>query len=191
MDNPRIQGIGKANPPLQLTQEETFRLVGYNNPRILEIFLNSGIDYRHFYLDPENFNRFETPDELNQRYLQGAMHTGCRAVYACLESAGMTPRDVDLFLVCTCTGYVCPDLGSRLIRHMRFRGDVQRAPILGLGCAGEVPTPQRACDFARAHPGRVALMLAVEICSACHYFDHTLETEWGTRSAPTAPRRSC
>ena len=91
----------------------------------------------------------------------------------------MTPRHVDLFLVCTCTGYVCPDLGSRLIRHMRFRGDVQRAPILGLGCAGAVPTLQRACDFARAHPGRVALMLAVEICSACHYFDHTLETVVG------------
>ena len=73
MDNPRIQAIGKANPPLQLTQEETFRLVGYDNPRILKILLNSGIDFRHFYRDPENFNRFETPDELNQRYLQGAM----------------------------------------------------------------------------------------------------------------------
>lgn len=125
LDNPRIQAIGKANPPLRFTQEETFRLAGYNNPRILRIFLNSGIDFRRFYLDPENFSRFETPDELNQRFLQGAMHTGRRAVSTCLESAGMTPREVDLFLVCTCTGYVCPDIGSRLIGHMRFRADVQ------------------------------------------------------------------
>jgi polyketide synthase Type III len=51
--------------------------------------------------------------------------------------------------------------------------------MLGLGCAGAVPTLQRASDFARANPGRVALMLAVEICSASYYFDHTLETAVG------------
>ena len=139
MDNPRIQGIGKANPPLQLTQEETFRLVGYNNPRILKIFLNSGIDCRRFYLDPENFNRFETPDELNQRYLQGAMRTGCRAVNACLESAGMTPRDVDLFLVCTCTGYVCPDLGSRLIGTCDFAAMSNELPCSGWAAQARFP----------------------------------------------------
>jgi predicted naringenin-chalcone synthase len=174
VNNPRIRAIGKANPPLRLSQEETFRLAGYNNPKVRKIFLNSGIDFRHFYLDPENWNRRETSDELNLRYLRGAMHTGCRAVNACLQQAGMTPRDVDLFLVCTCTGYLCPDLGSRLIGHMHFRSDVQRAPMLGLGCAGAVPTLQRASDFVRANPGRVALMLAVEICSANYYFDDKL-----------------
>jgi predicted naringenin-chalcone synthase len=179
VNNPRIRAIGKANPPLRLSQEETFRLAGYNNPKVRKIFLNSGIDFRHFYLDPENWNRRETSDELNLRYLRGAMHTGCRAVNACLQQAGMTPRDVDLFLVCTCTGYLCPDLGSRLIGHMHFRSDVQRAPMLGLGCAGAVPTLQRASDFVRANPGRVALMLAVEICSANYYFDDKLETVVG------------
>jgi len=51
--------------------------------------------------------------------------------------------------------------------------------MLGLGCAGAVPTLQRASDFVRAHPGRVALMLALEICSASYYFDNTLETAIG------------
>ncbi len=141
--------------------------------------MNSGIESRYFHLDPANFNRFETADDLNQRYLQGAMYIGSRAVNACLESAGITPRGVDLFLVCSCTGYLCPDLGSRLIGHMGFRPDVQRAPMLGLGCAGAVPTLQRASDFARANPGKIALMLAVEICSASYYQDKTLETAVG------------
>src|SRR5271167_4672535 len=105
VENPRIRAFGSASPVPRLTQEETFRMLGYSSQRILQIFLNSGIDFRHFYLNPANFNRFETPGELNQRYLQGALDTGCRAVNACLESAGMTARDVDLFLVCTCTGY--------------------------------------------------------------------------------------
>ncbi len=179
LENPRILSIGTANPPLRFTQEEAFRLAGYNSQRILEIFLNSDIQYRHFYVDLEHINREETPDQLNQRYLRGAMETGCRAVRMCLESAGLETRDVDLFLVCTCTGYLCPDLGSRLIAHMAFRQDVQRAPMLGLGCAGALPTLQRAWDYARAHPGRKAFMLAVEICSASYYLDHTLETVVG------------
>ena len=177
-NNPRIRGFGRANPPLRLTQEQVFDLAGYKDERIRKIFLNSDIDYRHFYLEPENFNR-ESSDALNARYLCGAMETGCRAVRACLESARMTSRDIDLFLVCSCTGYVCPDIGTRLIAHMKFRKNVQRAPVVGLGCAGAVPTLQRACDFVRAHAGRVALMLAVEICSSSYYFDGTYDTVVG------------
>jgi len=62
---------------------------------------------------------------------------------------------------------------------MGFRKNVQRAPIIGLGCAGAIPTLQRATDFVRANPDRRALMLAVEICSACYYVDNTLETVVG------------
>jgi len=62
---------------------------------------------------------------------------------------------------------------------MGFRKNVQRVPIIGLGCAGAIPTLQRATDFVRANPGRRALMLAVEICSACYYVDNTLETVVG------------
>jgi predicted naringenin-chalcone synthase len=62
---------------------------------------------------------------------------------------------------------------------MGFRNDVKRTSIVGLGCAGAVPTLQRAVDFVRANPSRVALMLAVEICSACYYVDNTIETVVG------------
>jgi len=177
--NPWILGIGTANPLHRFTQEEAYRLAGYESQRILEIFLNSDIDTRHFYVDPEHANRRETPDELNQRYLSGAMEVGARAVLKCLDAAALTVRDVDLLVTCTCTGYVCPDVGTRLIAQMGFRADVERAPMMGLGCAGALPTLQRACDYARAHPGRKALMLAVEICSAAYFIDSTLETVVG------------
>jgi predicted naringenin-chalcone synthase len=62
---------------------------------------------------------------------------------------------------------------------MGFRDNVQRGAMLGLGCAGALPTLQRATDFVRANPARVALMVAVEICSACYYVDNTLETVVG------------
>lgn len=88
-------------------------------------------------------------------------------------------QDVNFLAVCTCTGYACPDVGSRLIAHMGFSNRVQRASIIGLGCAGAIPTLQRAVDFVRANPGRQALLLAVEICSACYFVDNTLETVVG------------
>jgi predicted naringenin-chalcone synthase len=173
-----ILAIGRATPDYRVTQEESFRLSRYDSEGARRIFLTSGIDSRHFYFDEEP--RFdETSDELNARYQRGALQIGCRAVRTCLDLAGLSPRDVDLLVVCSSTGYVCPDLGTRLIGHMGFRPDVRRAPMIGLGCAGAVPGLQRAADFTREHVGLVSLMLAVEICSACYYFDDTLETVVG------------
>ena len=119
--------IGTATPAYRVTQAESFRLAGYHDRRIRRMFLNSGIDYRHFYFDGEP-HLDETSDQLNERYLRGALQTGCRAARTCLDAAGVVPSDVDLLVVCTSTGYVCPDIGTRLIGHMGFRPDVQRAP---------------------------------------------------------------
>jgi len=176
--NPRILGIGTANPPIRLTQEQSYYAAGYETERIRKIFLNSDIEYRHFYFGGTP-NLLENSDQQNQRYLSGAVKIGCRAILNCLESAGRTVQDLDFLAVCTCTGYTCPDVGSRLIAHMGFRKNVQRASITGLGCAGALPTLQRATDFVRANPGRLALVLAVEICSSCYYVDNTLETVIG------------
>jgi len=178
VNHPRILSIGTANPPVRLTQEQTFHAAGYQGERIRKIFLNSDIDYRHFYLEGPP-NRDESSDQLNQRYLRGAIRTGCRAILNCVNSARTTVQDVGFLAVCSCTGYVCPDVGSRLIAHMGFSNSVKRASIIGLGCAGALPTLQRAVDFVRANPDRQALMLAVEICSACYYVDNTLETVVG------------
>ena len=176
--DPRIVSIGTANPPLRLTQEQSFHAAGYKSERIRKIFLNSDIDYRHFYLEGGP-NRAETSDQLNDRYRRGAMRVGCLATMDCMTAARLTAQAVDFLAVCTCTGYVCPDVGSLLIAHMGFRDNVQRASMAGLGCAGAVPTLQRAVDFVRVNPGSKALILAVEICSACYFIDNTLETAVG------------
>jgi predicted naringenin-chalcone synthase len=179
LTDPRILAVGTANPPWRYTQEEVYRLAGYRNSRIRDIFLNSDIEHRHLYIDASTFRPDETPDELNARYLRGAQEVGCRAVRACLDAGRLRSSDVDLFLICSCTGYVCPDVGTRLAGHLKFRADLERGPMVGLGCAGALPTLQRAWDYAKARPGRRALMLAVEICSASYFIDGSLETVVG------------
>ena len=129
MTRPQILGIGTANPPIRLTQEQSFYAAGYESERIRKIFLNSDIEYRHFYFGGIP-NLEETSDQQNQRYLSGAVKIGCRAILNCLESAGRTVQDLDFLAVCTCTGYTCPDVGSRLIAHMGFRKNVQRLSLI-------------------------------------------------------------
>jgi predicted naringenin-chalcone synthase len=84
-------------------------------------------------------NRKESSDRLNQRYLRGAMKTGCQAILDCVNSARTTVQDVNFLAVCTCTGYVCPDVGSRLVAHMGFSNRVQRASIIGLDAQARFP----------------------------------------------------
>ena len=126
-----IEAIGLANPPRRFTQDETFQMAGYTSPRIVNIFRNRDIDFRHFYVEPGQI-RQETPGDLNNRYGRGAMETGSRAVPSCLQVAPTKVTDIDFFIVCTSTGYVCPDIGSRLIAHMGLRQDLQRAAIVPL-----------------------------------------------------------
>lgn len=138
MSSPRILGIGTANPPIRLTQEQSFYATGYETERIRRIFLNSDIEYRHFYFGGTP-NLQETSDQQNQRYLSGAIKTGCRAILNCVESAGMSVKDVDFLAVCSCTGYVCPDVGSRLVAHMGFKKTYRERHFLVLAALAPFP----------------------------------------------------
>ena len=77
------------------------------------------------------------------------MKTGCRAILDCVIAAGTTVHDIDFFDVCTCIGYTCPDVGSRLIAHMglntppttRSSARVIRSMVR---CAGLIRSPMSA-----------------------------------------------
>jgi polyketide synthase Type III len=181
---PGIYSIGTANPPNRYTQEEIYNLIAgyspfYRQERIRQLFMNSDIDLRHFFFDIATVHPNETPDELHRRFLDGAMTIGAEAIERSLREAHCAATDIDYLIVVSCTGYLCPGLTSRLIKELGFRNNIQRADLLGMGCAGAMPGLQRAYDFVRAYPGRKALLLTVEICSACYYIDESLETVVG------------
>lgn len=176
---PRVVGLATANPPRRFTQEETYQLAGYKSRRVHDIFLNSDIDYRYLYLEPEGFQPTEDPDQLHRRYREGAVRMARAVAEKCLAQAGLRPQDIDCILVCSCTGYLCPDLATILVKEMSLAPSVQRGTLLGLGCAGALPTLQRAFDHACAYPEHRVLVVAVEICSAAYFIDDSLETVVG------------
>ena len=48
---------------------------------------------------------------------------------------------------------------------MELRPDVVRVPVFGLGCAGGVAGLALASRLARAEPGKVVLLVVVELCT--------------------------
>jgi 3,5-dihydroxyphenylacetyl-CoA synthase len=173
---PRIVATGTAIPPHCFTQEEVLRMVGYTQPAARKIFRNSEVDTRYFFIEPGNNVPRESLDELQARYRQGALLLARQAAECCLTRAGLQPEAVDCILICSCTGYLCPDLATLLVKEMGLSRRVQRGALLGHGCAGALPGLQRAYDHACAYPDHRVLLVAVEICSATYYVDETLET---------------
>ena len=181
---PAILSLGTSLPSTRYSQEEIYTKTctfseTYRNPRVRQLFMNSDIDYRHLYLKIGDLKGLETSDELHERFRSGAIDIGAAAITTCLANGGFDVSAIDFIVVATCTGYLCPGLSPIFIKELGFRNDVQRADLVGMGCAGAMPALQRAYDFVKSHPEKKALVLTVEICSACYYLDDSLETMVG------------
>jgi hypothetical protein len=148
----RILAIGRATPACRVSQAESFRISRYERDGVRRVFLNSGIDFRHFYFEQEP-RLDETSDELNARYLRGAVETGCRAAATCLDVAGLSPRDVDLLVVCTSTGTLL-DLNMLVMNGGRERTEEEFRQLFdaaGLQITRLIPTlaPQWVIEATR------------------------------------------
>jgi predicted naringenin-chalcone synthase len=144
LNQPRITAVATATPPDRFTQEEVLQMAGYTRPIARDIFMNSDIDYRYLYVNPATDHPGEDLDKLHRRYREGAALIARQAAERSLEKAGLTTDDVDCILVCSCTGYLCPDLSTVLVKEMGLASRVQRGALLGLGCAGAMPTADAA-----------------------------------------------
>jgi 3,5-dihydroxyphenylacetyl-CoA synthase len=181
---PRIVALGTATPPNRYSQREIYDISTrfypkYRDRRIEQIFMSSDIEFRHLAFDKETFVPFETADELHARFSANAVPVAAEAIRRCLESGRVSLAEIDYVVAVTCTGYLCPGLSALLIKHLGMRTDLQRADLVGMGCAGAMPGLQRGFDYVMAYPGRKALVVTVEICSACYYVDDSLETVVG------------
>lgn len=151
----------------------------YRSPRIEQIFMHSDIDYRYFCFDMAAFTPDESADDLHARFREHSVRLSCEAIARSLKEAHVAADNIDYLVAVSCTGYVCPGLSALLIKELGMRTDVQRADLVGMGCAGALPGLQRAYDYVMAYPERKALVITVEICSACYYVDDSLETVVG------------
>lgn len=175
---PRPISIGTANPPNKFSQEDVLDYFGEQNTKVRRLFCNSHIQSRYLYL-PKRVDgelREETNKELIDKHLNGVLDIGSQAIEKALAPVGLVPKDVDFFVALSSTGLLCPGITAHLTKKMGFRENIQRVDMIGMGCSAAMNGFQVATGMAKAMPGKIGVMLCVEICSAAYVYNSKMYT---------------
>ena len=176
-----IAGLGTANPPLKVTQEEVYQAYVNILPlsdkakRLLKRVLlrNQSIATRYFAMDSLLDALQDRQDDLISRYRKFAVPTAVRAARRALEDAGLQPVDVDALVINTCTGYLCPGLTSYVAGELGLKSEVRPFDLQGMGCGGAIPNLETGYNFLQTHPSSNALAIAVEMCTATIFLEES------------------
>jgi alkylresorcinol/alkylpyrone synthase len=137
----------------------------FNLDRLEKLHRNVLVGGRHLALPMEEYPKIETWGQANDHWIRVAEELGARAVSEALERAGIGIGEVDALYFTTVTGVATPSIDARLMNRLPLPSQVKRVPIFGLGCLAGAAGVARAADYLKGHPGDVAVLLSVELCS--------------------------
>jgi 3,5-dihydroxyphenylacetyl-CoA synthase len=176
---PRIVGIGTSNPPDTYTQEDLLSRFKITDKRVVSIFKNSHIDRRHLIVpdvDADGNTLDEDQGQLLIKHRSQGISLAAEALQRCLKDAGKQLDDVDYLCCVTSTGFLTPGFSALLIDQLGMRRDCHRVDVVGMGCNAGLNGLNPVTHWAQAHPGKLAVMVCVEVCSAAYVFDGTMRT---------------
>jgi 3,5-dihydroxyphenylacetyl-CoA synthase len=175
----RISSVGTAVPPDSYTQEEVLGEFHITDPKIRSLFLNSGIARRNLILPPrgpDGARTTETQGQLLRKNLVNGMAIGASAIKSCLAQADATASDVGYLCCVSSTGFMTPGFSALLIKELGLPRTCSRLDVVGMGCNAGLNALSPVVSWAETHPGELAVMVCVEICSAAYVFDGTMRT---------------
>jgi alkylresorcinol/alkylpyrone synthase len=169
---PRVLSVAAFDAPHGVPQarvgEFAAGLFGASLPdigRLVTVFTNGGITTRRFVEPLEWYRERRSWPEKNATYVRHARALGIGAARAALARAGLAPEAIGAIVFVSTTGIATPSVDVAIATELRLPAGVHRIPVWGLGCAGGAAGLARAADWAIAHPGEHALLVAVECCS--------------------------
>ncbi|RPE41528.1 (3,5-dihydroxycyclohex-3-enyl)acetyl-CoA synthase [Streptomyces sp. Ag109_O5-1] len=175
----RITGVGTAVTAESYSQQELLDIFAITDPKIRSVFLNSAISRRHLTLPPQDSegNRVSEPQgDLLAKHARLAVDMGLRALQSCLDDTGASLRDIDYLCCVTTTGFLTPGLSALIIREAGIDPSCHRVDVVGMGCNAGLNALNATASWARSNPGRLAVMICSEACSAAYTFDSTMRT---------------
>ena len=176
----KLVSLASHFPDQSFTQEECLaemrRAPFWNNLRdrsrqILENVFGSdtGIKKRHFAIDDLREVWGRNAEELNHHYEATAPVIGAGAVLKALNKAGLEADDIDVLLVSSCTGYLCPGISGYVAERLGCKETIHTQDVTGHGCGAAIPLTQIAHGYTKMMPGACVVTLSLEICSAAFY----------------------
>ncbi|MCX4681204.1 type III polyketide synthase [Streptomyces sp. NBC_01433] len=175
----RFAGVGTAVPDTTYTQRELLDRLDVTDPRIRSVFLNSAIERRGLTLPaprPDGSQTVESQGELLRKHTRQGLEMGRRAIENCLGDAGARLSDVRYLCCVTSTGFLTPGFSALLIKELGIEVSCSRLDVVGMGCNAGLNALNAVDGWARAHPGELALLVCVEVCSAAYVFDATMRS---------------
>jgi 3,5-dihydroxyphenylacetyl-CoA synthase len=176
---PRIAGVGTAVAGSSYTQRELLDLFEITDPKVRSVFLNSAIERRYLSVPPSDERgelRIEAQGELLAKHRRLALDMGAAALQQCLKSAGADLSQLEYLCCVTTTGFLTPGISALLIRELGIDPSCHRVDVVGMGCNAGLNALNGTAAWAAAHPGRLAVMLCTEACSAAYVIDGSLRT---------------
>jgi alkylresorcinol/alkylpyrone synthase len=168
----RIAAVGSALPENYYDQEtllaafrEQWAERYFNLDRLEKLHRNVLVGGRHLALPMEEYPKIENWGQANDHWIRGAEELGAKAMITALDRADIALDEVDTLYFTTVTGIATPSIDARLMNRLGLPSRVKRVPIFGLGCLAGAAGVARAADYLKGHPGEVAVLLSIELCS--------------------------
>lgn len=180
MTTTQILAVHGALPPHRHSQAEitdAFAEViargGVDEGVLRRLHANAGVEHRHLALPLGEYGGLQDFGQANDLFLEHAVDLGARALEDALTACGLTVADVDVLVCATVTGLAIPSLDARIAARLGLRPDVRRVPLVGLGCVAGAAGIARLDDYLVGHPGGIAALVTVELCSLTVQRDDT------------------
>ncbi len=168
----RVISVGTAEVPYLFSQKDIKEYVyklfsgnGHMIDRIIGVFDNSGIEYRHFAHLPEWFDKPKGFIERSDSFLRNSIALSKSAISDCLQESGADYSDFDHIIFISSTGVTTPTVDAHLVNDLKLDRHMKRTPLWGLGCVGGATGLSRALEYTAAHPQSAVMVVCVELCS--------------------------
>jgi alkylresorcinol/alkylpyrone synthase len=136
------------------------------SPRMLPwLHERVGVEGRYLAYPLEIYKDLHDFGMANDLWIEAAQELGQQAICRALNRAGLACEDLGALYFVSITGIASPSIDARLVNRMGLPLNIRRVPIFGLGCVAGAAGISLAADYVRAYPNKVAVLLAVEICS--------------------------